>query len=97
MGELARFIEEISRDNRINRIRFSDLFLEDVGNILHMRGFNEARLFVWNLRDRMDVERQVLPMLLILGKMEGISRIKEDRSVGGYILKNKLNQLVKCK
>jgi|GEM_PF-1173681 len=95
MGELAIFMGKIRNDPRIAKIRFTSSFLEDVGNILNRRGFNEARLFIWDSRERRDLERQTLPLLLILGEMEKVKKIEEDRAVGKYILRNKLGLLLR--
>ncbi len=94
MGELAIFMDRIRNDPRVAKIRFSSSFLEDVGNILDRRGFDEARLYIWGLRERRDLERQVLPLLLILGEMEKVRKIEEERAIGKYILKNKLGLLI---
>jgi len=94
MGELAIFMDRIRNDPRVGKIRFSSSFLEDVGNILDRRGFDEARLYIWGLRERRDLERQVLPLLLILGEMEKVRKIEEERAIGKYILKNKLGLLI---
>ncbi len=95
MGELTRFMDELRNDPRIGKIRFTPSFLEDVGNILYSRGFDEAKLFIWDLRERGDLERQILPLLLILGKMEKMKKTKEDREIGRYIVKNKLDILLR--
>jgi hypothetical protein len=93
MGELIRFIDEMRADPRIGLVRFSRGFLEDVGNVLYRRGFDETRLFIWDHIDREDLRGQALPLLLVLDKMEGLKRVRDDRSIGRYIIKNKLDVL----
>lgn len=97
MGELKDLAGRLKADPRISKTRFNPLFLEDVGNILQNRGFAEARLFVWEHRNRGDLEEQVKSLLLILDELEKTPMIKENRSIGRYILKNKLQFLVEEK
>jgi hypothetical protein len=94
MGELTVLAEKLRSDPRVAKTRFSSAFLEDVGNILERRGFSEARLFVWENRDRGDLGPQVQPMLIILDELEKVPVIEEDKALGCYIIKNKLRLLV---
>jgi hypothetical protein len=94
MGELTDLVDRLQCDDRISSVRFSSSFLEDVGNTLEQRGFNEARLFIWQHRDRADLMGQIPSLLVILDEMEKVSGIKKDRALAKYLLKNKLNLLL---
>lgn len=94
MGELTDLVDRLQGDERITGVKFSPSFLEDVGNVLERRGFDETRLFIWQHKDRSDLMRQIPPLLLIIEEMEKVGKIKEDRTLAKYILKNKLNLLM---
>jgi hypothetical protein len=95
MGEFTGFMNELRKDPRIGKIRFNPGFLKEVSDILYLRGFNEARLFVWDLRGQGALEGQILPLLLILEKMENTRALKEDRELRRYILEKKLGFLLR--
>jgi hypothetical protein len=94
MGELTDLAGRLRSDSRVSGTRFNSMFLEDVGNVLEQRGFAEARLFVWDHRNRTNLEKQVQALLIILEEMEKVHRIDEDKALGRYIIKNKLRLLV---
>ncbi|MBN2014811.1 MAG: hypothetical protein JW778_06490 [Candidatus Altiarchaeota archaeon] len=94
MGELTDLVDRLQGDERIISVRFNSTFLEDVGNTLGSRGFDEARLFIWQHRDRADLVGQVPSLLVVLDEMEKVSGIKKDRALAKYILKNKLNLIL---
>ena len=94
MGELTDLADRLRGDPRVTGTRFNPMFLEDVGNILEQRGFSEARLFVWDHRGKDSLAKQIEPLLIILEEMEKVHRIEEDKSLGKYIIKNKLRLLV---
>ncbi len=94
MDEFTKLVDIIQNNPKITSVRFSTAFIEDIGNILENRGFEEAKLFIWQHQKRTDLEKQIQPMLLILYEMEKIERIREDRTIGKNIIKNKLNQLM---
>jgi hypothetical protein len=94
MGELIALADRLRSDPRVSGARFNPMFLEDVGNVLEQRGFSEARLYVWDHRSKDNLAKQIEPLLIILEEMEKVHRIEEDKSLGSYIIKNKLRLLV---
>lgn len=90
MDDIFEFLEKIRNDNRINGVRYSQHFLDEVARILSLRGFDDARLFLWDSLNREDVQGQINSILITLSKMESVKNLKNDLKLCGYIIRNKM-------
>jgi hypothetical protein len=88
MGDLAKFLREIRQRPEVKNQFFDAKFLNNVGCVLERRGFEEARLFVWDSHFRGDLEKQAVTVLGILGEMEKVEPLKKNLAIGGHLIKN---------
>ena len=95
MSGLSEFKERIENNPKISNVRFNQAFLDDVGNVVENKGFDAAKIFIWEHHERRDLSRQVESLLLILDELAKVRAVENDRSIAKYIIKNKLDLLLK--
>jgi len=93
MDYLFDFFNRISEEERIKRTRFNQYFLENVADVLSLRGFDETKLFVWDNLGNGNTHEQINNLLIVLNVMESIPELRKDLKLCGYIIRNKLDHI----
>ena len=78
---------DIKNNPRIRDVKFTSEFLDDVSSTLEKRGFHETKLFLWDNTHKEDLRYQSEALIFLIGKMERLERIKRDRSIATYLLR----------
>ena len=93
MDYLFDFFNHINTEKRIKKTRLNQYFLEDIADILSLRGFDEAKLFVWDNINKGNRSEQINNLLIVLNVMESISELRKDLKLCSYIIRNKLDRI----
>lgn len=88
MGDLSKFLSEVRKRPEVKNQYYDGKFLNNVGCILEKRGFEEAKLFVWDSHFRRELEKQAVVVLGILGEMEKVAPLRNNRAIGGHLIRN---------
>jgi len=88
MGDLAKLLREIRQRPEVKNQYFDNKFLSNVGCVLEKRGFEEAKLFVWDSHFRRELEKQAVVVLGILGEMEKVAALRNNHAIGGHLIRN---------
>ena len=88
MGDLAKFVREVRQRPEVKNQFFDAKFLNNVGCVLEKRGFEEARLFVWDSHFKGELEKQAVTVLALLGEMEKVGSLRNNRAIGGHLIRN---------
>jgi hypothetical protein len=88
MGDLAQFVTEIKAVPGIRNHLFDEHFLDHAGTLLETRGFDEAKLYLWDSHRSRKLEKQAIFMLSIIGEMEKLEIFRENRTLAGYLVRN---------
>ena len=88
MGEIRSFLGRVRRHPGVRGQVFNKDLLNSVGSTVEKRGFEEARLFLWDSHYRSDLEGQAVALLGVLGEMEEVSVFKRNRALSGRVIKS---------
>lgn len=92
MDVIEKLIEEIKSDRKVQRTNFRSNFLNNAGEVFEKHGFGVAKTFLLEKRERRDLRYQADALLDVIERFEKINEIKQNRSIGRYIIKT-LNSL----
>lgn len=87
MDVIEELIEAIKNDRKVQRTKFTSNFLNDVGEVFERHGFGVAKTFLIEKRERRELRYQADALLDVIAKFEQINKIKQNRSIGRYIIK----------
>ncbi len=87
MGEIRGFLGRLKRHPAVRNQVYSKDFLYSVGRTVEKRGFEEARLFLWDSHYRGDLESQAVSLLGVLGEMEDVAVFRRNRALSGRVIK----------
>jgi len=87
MDVIEELIEAIKNDRKVQRTKFTPNFLNDVGEVFERHGFGVAKTFLIEKRERRELRYQADALLDVIAKFEKIDEIKQNRSIGRYIIK----------
>jgi hypothetical protein len=88
MGEVAQFLRFVREHPGIKDQFFDPAFLHSVGRTVEKRGFDEARLFLWDSQHQGHLEKQALALLGIISEMEDIETFRKNPALGGHVIRS---------
>lgn len=88
MGDIVNFLHQVKNNPEITKQAFNPHFLSNAGIILENRGFEEAKLFLWDSHFTEDLEQQSLVLMKMLSEMEDLDMFRKNRVLAGYLIKN---------
>ena len=72
---------------KIQNTKFRNTFLNNVGDIFERYGFGATKMFLLGKRESRDLRQQADALLRLIKKFEEYEEIKQNRSIGRYIIK----------
>jgi len=92
MDVIEKLIEEIKADKKVQKTNFRSNFLNNVGEVFEKHGFGVTKTFLFEKREKKGLRYQADALLNVIKKFEKYDEIKQNRSIGRYIIKT-LNTL----
>lgn len=88
MDVIERLLDEVKNDKKVQECRyFSSNFLNNVADVFEKHGFGTTKTFLWEKQSRGNLKYQATALLSVLEKLEECEQIKQNRSLGRYIIK----------
>lgn len=84
---IERLIRDISQCPEVQRTRFSNNFLNSVGEVFERDGFGTTRTFLLEKRERQDLRPQAEAILKVLDLMGVHPEVRQRRAIGRTIIK----------
>ncbi len=88
MGEIAQFLRFVREHPSVRDQFFDPAFLCSVGRTFEKRGFDEARLHLWDSHHQGRLEKQAVALLQIVAEMEEIEAFHKNPALGGHIIRS---------
>lgn len=87
MDAVEKLIKEIKADNEVQNCRFSSNFLNNVADVFEKHGFGVTKVFLLEKEGRRELKYQASALLSVLEILDKSEEVKQNRSIGRYIIK----------
>jgi hypothetical protein len=84
---IEKLTEDIRQCQEVQRTRFSNNFLNTVGEVFECDGFGTTRTFLLEKRERQDLRHQAGALLKVLDLMGAHPEIRQRRAIGRTLIK----------
>ena len=88
MDDVEILIEKIKQDRNFQRTPFTSNFLNNVADVFEREGFGVTKTFLLDKQQKYNLKWQAISLLNILNIFEKNERIKQNRKIGRFIIKN---------
>lgn len=87
MDPIESLIKEIKAEKEVRACFFSSNFLNNVADIFERHGFGTTKVFLMEKKERRELKDQAIALLSVLKILNKSEEIKQNRSIGRYIIK----------
>lgn len=88
MDAIEGLIKEIKADSEVQNCRFySSNFLNNVADVFERHGVGATRVFLLEKQGRRELKYQATALLSVLKILDKSEEVRQNRSIGRYIIK----------